>query len=260
MPRHGRILSESKVYHVMMRGNEKKNIFLDNEDNEKLLEIIVKTKEKGWFIYAYCLMDNHVHLIINEGDDQIARIMKRINTSYACNFNKKYQRVGHLFQDRYKSEVIQTEKYLLAAVRYLHNNPVKAGKVSTPDQYEWSSYNEYIAREETPLINKKDVLNLFSDNAEIAIKQFVEFSWQDNDDAFLDYHEDEPTKMSQEEVEFFVRAYLEERGINKEMLKNKANKYIREELIRDLKDNSHLSIREIARIIGLNKNMIQRIQ
>lgn len=90
MPRQMRKLSESKIYHVMIRGNEKKDIFLDDEDREEFLRIISKkNKEKNWYIYAYCLMNNHVHLLINEGLDTIARIMQRVNISYAFYFNKK---------------------------------------------------------------------------------------------------------------------------------------------------------------------------
>jgi REP element-mobilizing transposase RayT len=85
-------------------------------------------------------MDNHVHLLINEGDDEIGKIMKRINISYSYYFNKKYGRIGHLFQDRFKSEGIDSDAYLLSVVRYIHNNPVKAGLVKNIEEYKWSSY------------------------------------------------------------------------------------------------------------------------
>lgn len=89
-------------------------------------------------------MDNHAHLLVNEGEDEISRIIKRIGTSYVYYFNKKYGRVGHLFQDRFKSEAIEDDSYLLAVVRYIHNNPVKAGIVKNASSYRWSSFNAYI--------------------------------------------------------------------------------------------------------------------
>lgn len=93
MPRQSRILSKSKTYHVMIRGNERKSIFIDEEDKFRFIQTLCeKNKNKQYFIYAYCLMDNHVHLLINEGNDEISRIMKRINVSYAYYFNKKYGR------------------------------------------------------------------------------------------------------------------------------------------------------------------------
>jgi putative transposase len=85
-------------------------------------------------------MDNHVHLLTNQGEDSISRIMKRIGTSYAHYFNKKYNRIGHLFQDRFKSETVENDSYLLAVTRYIHNNPVKVGIVDCAFQFQWSSY------------------------------------------------------------------------------------------------------------------------
>ena len=104
MPRVSRKLSRSKVYHVMVRGNERKKIFIDDEDRERFISTIrEKNKERKFLVYAFCLMDNHIHLLINEGQDQITKIMQRIGVSYAYYFNKKYKRTGHLFQDRFKS-------------------------------------------------------------------------------------------------------------------------------------------------------------
>ena len=105
MPRQKRKISESKTYHVMVRGNERKKIFLDDEDHEKFFDILCKkiTGENS-ILFAFCLMDNHVHMIIDEGYGNISVIMQKINLCYACYFNKKYGRVGHLFQDRFKAK------------------------------------------------------------------------------------------------------------------------------------------------------------
>lgn len=89
-------------------------------------------------VYAYCLMDNHVHLLLNTNHDDLAVIMKSIAVRYASFYNWKYSRTGHVFQDRFKSEPIEDERYLLAVVRYIHNNPIKAGMIEKPADYEWS--------------------------------------------------------------------------------------------------------------------------
>ena len=93
-------------------------------------------------------MDNHIHLLLKESSEGLATMMKRINVSFAYYFNQKHQRIGHLFQDRFKSEPIENERYLLAVIRYIHNNPVKAGIVKKPEQYKWSSYNSYLSLQE----------------------------------------------------------------------------------------------------------------
>jgi len=126
----------------MLRGINRTEIFFDDEDRNRFIDTLQRMKEKGEYeIYAYCLMDNHVHLLIKEKREPINRAMKRIGVSYAYYFNKKYRRVGHLFQDRYRSEAVEKETYLLAAVRYIHNNPVIAGLVKRAGDYPWSSYS-----------------------------------------------------------------------------------------------------------------------
>lgn len=161
MPRVSRQLSETGIYHVMLRGNERRKIFLSDEDRKRFIEILSeKSRENEFSVLAYCLMDNHVHLLIREGKNQIDRVMKRIGVSYVYYFNKKYKRTGHLFQDRFKSEPINDDRYLLAAVRYIHNNPVKALIVQEPDRYQWSSYNAYISKDNTGSgITDRDLIN-----------------------------------------------------------------------------------------------------
>ncbi len=131
MPRQQRNKSKSGYYHIMIRGNERKNIFLDEQDKSRFVEILNdKKKSVSFYLQAFCLMDNHVHLMISEGVDDIARVMKRITVSYVYYFNKKYKRIGHLFQDRFRSEVVEDDNYVLSLARYIHQNPVKAGIVN----------------------------------------------------------------------------------------------------------------------------------
>ena len=275
MPRTMRRLSETKTYHVMVRGNERKELFLDDDDRIRYMETLSRIAgrsieespafdvkmEKKFEIYAYCLMDNHVHLLINEGEDKIARIMKRIGTSYAYYFNKRYGRVGHLFQDRFKSEPIESEGYLLAAIRYIHNNPVKANIVKYATEYKWSSYHEYVNKPNPQkLINNKIFLDIFSSDKQRAVELFVEYSNQESMEEFIDHVEirkDKPISTPKD-AELFIKDFLLENGIELDKLNLRKNFNIRSELIRQLRNQSNLSIREIASILGVNRGVVQR--
>ena len=128
MPRKARAKSKTGIYHIILRGINRQKIFNDNEDKKRLLETLLRYKEKSKYqIYAYCLMDNHIHLLLKEGEEPLAQIMRRIGGSYVYWYNHKYERVGNLFQDRFKSEVVEDDTYFLTVLRYIHQNPAKAG-------------------------------------------------------------------------------------------------------------------------------------
>lgn len=144
MPRKARKKSQTEIYHIILRGINRQSIFEDDEDREKLLQTLLRYKEKcGYNIYAYCFMGNHFHLLLKKVNEELAQIMRRISGSYVYWYNHKYDRIGNLFQDRFKSEPIETDSYFLTAIRYIHQNPVKAGIVSNIEEYKWSSYIEY---------------------------------------------------------------------------------------------------------------------
>ncbi|MEN6325889.1 MAG: transposase [Syntrophomonas sp.] len=143
MPRNARQKSESGIYHIMVRGINRQDIFHDDEDMQRYLETIAHMKKENRFkVYGFCLMTNHVHILVQEKEEEISRVMKRIGTSYAWWYNSKYDRVGHLFQDRYKSEGVDNDAYLLSVRRYIHKNPMMAGLAQEPEDYRWSSANE----------------------------------------------------------------------------------------------------------------------
>jgi len=140
MARQSRQLSESGIHHVMLRGINRQAILLDDEDREWFLRCVVTVKPlSGCRVLAYCLMTNHVHLVIRTGEEEVGQVMKRIGVRYASWHNRKYGRVGHLFQDRFKSRPVDDDTYLLTLLRYVWNNPVTAGIVKHPHQYKWSS-------------------------------------------------------------------------------------------------------------------------
>lgn len=144
MPRKARKKSATGIYHVIFRGNNKQIIFEHKEDFEKLLEFITVFKDECKYeIYAYCLMDNHIHLLLKEGEYGLDREMSRIAGNYARWFNFKYHKCGHLFQDRFLSEPVEDARYFLTVLRYIHQNPFKAKMESEVGHYKWTSFDAY---------------------------------------------------------------------------------------------------------------------
>lgn len=140
MTRQPRRPSETGVHHVMLRGVNRDVIFLEDEDFECFLRALRDTKDaSGSAVLAYCLMTNHVHLVLQTAREPIGMVMKRLGVRYASWFNRKYGRVGHVFQDRFASKPIEDDAYLTAVLPYIWNNPVVAGVVRRPEEYRWSS-------------------------------------------------------------------------------------------------------------------------
>lgn len=145
MARKAREKSEQNIYHVMLRGINRQQVFLDEEDNRHFLKVLWQCREiSGFNLFAYCLMGNHVHLLLQTGKEPLELVMKRIGTRYAVWYNSKYERIGHLFQDRYKSEAVQDEAYFVTVLRYILNNPVKAGICDKATDYSLSSARDYL--------------------------------------------------------------------------------------------------------------------
>ncbi|NLO25569.1 MAG: transposase [Clostridiales bacterium] len=248
----------------MFRGNGKMDIFLDNEDRRKFLTIMETKQQTAFYeVFGYCLMTNHVHLLLKTGKESIGQSMKRIGISYAHYFNKKYNRVGHVFQDRFRSEVIENERYLLAALRYIHNNPVKGGLVNDPSQYRWSSYSYFLkpTQADSSFVNTQFILKILSNDTWKSLQLFKEFSRGRDDNAFMDV-EEEPSKAysinSIKDAQDFIEQYLKGIGVGFKNLKRKEYKAIRDQLIIKLKEESNLSVREIGGLMGVSKNVVAR--
>jgi REP element-mobilizing transposase RayT len=179
MARKPRIQFEGAFYHIIVRGNQRQDIFLDETDRGQYLERLHRYRDKcGFILYAYVLMSNHVHLLIETPNDPISRIMQMINFTYTQYFNKKHGNVGHLFQGRYKSYLCDKDSYLLNLVRYIHNNPVRAGLVKDAGAYEWSSHGDYLQRMKG-IVDTDKVLRLFSERPAIARRKYAEFMTED---------------------------------------------------------------------------------
>jgi REP element-mobilizing transposase RayT len=144
MARTARKKSESGIYHIMLRGINRQAVFLDEEDSRHFLDVLQLCKGISEYrVYAYCLMGNHVHLLLQTGKEPLELAMKRICTRFVVWYNAKYDRIGHLFQDRYKSEPVDDDTYFITVLRYILRNPVKAGICENPEAYELSSAKDY---------------------------------------------------------------------------------------------------------------------
>lgn len=176
MPRKNRIWYPGAVYHIMCRGNHRNDIFRDDEDRQVYLTKLWEAKESyDFYLYSYCLMTNHVHLQIETINIDIGVIMKRINMTYAIYFNQKYNFVGHLFQGRYRSELIEADPHNLEISRYIHLNPVKAEMVELPQEYSWSSYQSYLGEKQEKLVSAERILGYFKKNDPSLYQKYVEY-------------------------------------------------------------------------------------
>ena len=180
MTRPLRIEYAGAVYHITSRGNEKKAVFKDDQDRINFLNTLQHVNKRyNWICHAYCLMDNHYHLLIETPDGNLSLGMRQLNGVYTQLFNKRHQRTGHLFQGRYKSILIQKDSHLLEVCRYVVLNPVRARMVERPEAWKWSSYRATAGRETpAPCLTMDWVLGQFSRKrakAEQEYRQFVKW-------------------------------------------------------------------------------------
>ena len=174
MPRVAGKRSKTGIYHIILRGINRQTIFEDNEDAIKFLQILGEYKDKSEYkVYACWLMGNHVHILIREGKEGLVIETGRIEASYVYWYNWKYERTGYLFQDRYKSEAVEDDKYLLTVLRYIHRSSLKVSITKDIKEYRWSSYNEYINK--SKIIDNDFILDLFRSDRNGAKILFEEF-------------------------------------------------------------------------------------
>lgn len=173
MARKPRVHYNGAIYHVIARGNNRENIFLDPGDKIKYLELIARYKQKyGCDILAYVLMDNHLHMLIRINQTPLSKVMQGIQQCYTQYFNRKYKHVGHVFQQRYKAFLCKNDRYLAALIVYIHQNPVRA-ELQDGLCYQWSSHKEYIAGNSS-LVDIDFILNMLHSERSHANKQYME--------------------------------------------------------------------------------------
>ncbi len=176
MARKPRIHYPGAFYHVILRGNGGQHIFYSMADRSRFYLLLQEGIERyGHRFHAFCLMTNHLHLVVQVGDMPLAKILQNISFRYTRYINKKKKRNGHLFQGRYKAILIDADSYLLELVRYIHNNPLRTGLVNKPEQYQWSSHRAYLDKETVTWLTTDFVLSQFAKNEKKARQQFQAF-------------------------------------------------------------------------------------
>lgn len=177
MARPLRIEYPGAFYHVTSRGNEQKDIFKSQKDREKFLSYLESAAERyGAVIHAYCLLSNHYHILLETPAGNLSQIMRHINGAYTIYFNIKRKRAGHLFQGRFKSILVEADEYAMELSRYIHLNPVRAGIVTRPEEFQWSSYRYFIGQDKTPEWLKTGfILEYFGKSAALAEKKYRAF-------------------------------------------------------------------------------------
>lgn len=180
MPRPPRLHAPSLVYHVFARGNNKEPIFFDESNYIRFLSNLERFRSSlDYILYTYCLLPNHFHLLLQVNSKPLSKIMQVLLTGYTMYINKKNQRVGHLFQGRFQSIIVEKEEYLLQVLRYIHLNPVKANLVENPEDYLWSSYKQYMSNFQSsnrPELAVSEILGMFSQNTSKQKQLFHEFT------------------------------------------------------------------------------------
>ncbi|MCM8779986.1 MAG: transposase [Candidatus Omnitrophica bacterium] len=177
MPRVGRVIPVNAAAHIMCRGNNKQVIFHSDKDKLQYYLFLNKFKDENKIaVFHYCLMNSHIHLIVfASAETRLSRFMKQVNLSYFSYYSRKYGYVGHLWQGRFKSKIIERDEYLLQCGKYIELNPVRAGMVNFPQEYKFSSYNYYSIGAYDPLITPNPAYLGLSDFQQSRRKQYLEF-------------------------------------------------------------------------------------
>ncbi len=177
MPRKPRIEYAGAFYHVITRGNQKQSVFKDSTDFQKYLQLLTIYKNRtNCRIFAYVLMNNHVHLLIETQDIPLSKIMQGLNQTYTMHYNRRFRTVGHLFQGRYKAILCDREAYLLKLLKYIHLNPIRAKIAESFEAYPWSSHHAYIGKSNPlAIVDTDQVLRMFSENKARSRRKYQEF-------------------------------------------------------------------------------------
>ncbi len=172
MARRPRVFAPGLLYHVIVRGNQRRKTFRSDDDYKAYLDRLERYRSQCHIrIYAYCLMPNHVHLLVETGSTPLAKFMQGLQQSYTQHFNRRYRKVGHLFQGRYQAIICDRDKYLLALVRYIHLNAVRAKLATRPERYRYSGHNSYLTNGTPKIVEVRPILKLMGGKK--AYERFV---------------------------------------------------------------------------------------
>lgn len=247
VPRQARKKSESGIFHVMLRGINQQQIFEDAEDYDKFLQILKDCKAICEFqVFAYCLMGNHIHLLIKEGTENSEQVFKRLCGRFVYWYNTKYRRSGHLFQDRFKSEPVDSEKYFFTVLRYIHQNPTKAKLCKRVEDYAYSSYAGYF--DEDSFVDREYVLSL------TTLDEFIGLHLQDDDTDCMDVSDKIIARVTDEQAKALIKKVSGCENISdfQALEPVKRDKYLKK-----LREKG-LSIRQLSRLTGISLNVVRK--
>lgn len=249
MPRKARKDINSEFLHIMVQGLNKEYIFNEEKDIEKYLGLISENIGKfNLEIIAYCIMNNHVHLLtFSEDTSEVTKFMQKINTKYAMNYNKCHNRCGYVFRNRYKAEEIYTRAHLLSCINYIHNNPVKAGMCKEKSEYKYSSYNDYLER-------KKFNNNNF---IEKCLKKYgIDYNLILNNN-YKGFKFIESEDFDEKDKEKIIKEYFEKENLKLEQLKK--DKESLKKIVIELNIEYNLTQKEISEKLEISKTKVNRI-
>ena len=259
MPRKPRIISSSGIYHVILRSVNQHIIFEEDLDYQKFLFILSDCQKKYDIeIYAYCLMDNHIHMLLKSRPDALSSFFQSLGTKFVRWYNNKYLRSGHLFQERFHSTVIETDRSFLAALVYIHDNPVKANMCRYPSEYRWSSFNAYYGQNSN-LLNISFAYGIAGSKRALHKYFAKEHGRLENDlpveILFANDHKDSLHYFTDEKALAIFKSVTKLATTSDVtfITKNKRN-----EFVRTLK-NKGLTIKQVARLMDVSETTVKRL-
>jgi REP element-mobilizing transposase RayT len=284
MARKPRIHLPGGFYHVILRGNNRQNIFLSDNDRLFWESLIAKGVEKyDHRIHAYCWMTNHVHLAVQAGSRPLGNFVSFFASNYARRFNIRHNKSGHLFERRHREILVQQDRHLMELVRYIHFNPVRANMVERPSQYRWSSHRGYLAKQGVPWLTRDQVLQYFGHTAGAARSRYRAFmrdaqpdfltlafrNGSNSDCRVLGEDEwlarvlnQEPLDIQKESLDSLITRYCQERAITEADLRSRSNTRvlarIRAEIARDAVEKRIATISEVAKRFNRSQPSLSR--
>jgi len=276
MSRPLRIEFSGAVYHITSRGNGKQKIFFNDKDRKIFLSLLWEVVEREkWICYAYCLMDNHYHLLVETPKPNLSRGMRELNGIYAQKLNYIKNSAGHVFQGRYKSILVEKDNYLLELCRYIVLNPVRAKMVENPEDWQWSSYRATLGLTETSKhLNASWILSNFDENIKKSKKKYEKFvlegigkesPWRElrgriflGSKKFIEKHE-EKISAREKEKEIAKTERFANRPALEEIFKNIKTKISRNKKIYEAYEEYRYGLKEIGDFFNIHYSTISRI-
>ncbi len=250
MARQARTTSETGYYHVMMRGNNKTYIFQRESDKTFLMELLFEFEKEGFIqLAAWCVMDNHVHIVVKAEPDNLTTALKRLNIRYAMHYHNVHGTIGHVFQDRFKSEPIETDGYLMMVMRYIHQNPVKAKLIPTVEEYPWSSYKHFLKCDKNEAMGF--VYSLFNDDE----NGFRAYHTETDENTYLEIKED-GEKFKEEKIQKLISRYCHDHGLQ-DVSEIHRDEIHLAALVNELISNGGMSLRGTARLLEISYGAVR---